>query len=422
MKAYYNREKGIFIHFDDIYILNGARTAFGKYCGSLAGISPTDLGIFAGRAALDKAKTPPDEINQVITANIGQSSYDAYFLPRHISLYCNVPMEVPALLVQRICGSGFETMITAAEQITLGKAETALCVGAENMSLSPTASFGNRMGYVLGRPVFKDILWESLEDTAAGCPMGMTAENVAKKYKITRHDTDTFAKLSFDRAVEAQRNNLFKEEIVPVNSTVFEAHGLKPRKLNLPRGMKDFATDEHFRPTEIEALAKLPSVFSNDGVLTAGNCSGIVDGAAAAVVTTGDVVKKKGMKPLAKIIAAASAGIDPRYMGLGPVPVIKLILERTGLKTDDIALIEINEAFSAQVIGCERELNLDRNKLNVNGGAIAYGHPLAATGLRLSLTIAHELKRRKLRYGIASACIGGGQGTAVLLENMELTN
>ncbi|NNM95979.1 MAG: thiolase family protein [Bacteroidia bacterium] len=420
MKAFYSKEKGIAISFEDIYLLNGARTPFGKYCGTLGGVSPTDLGIFAGRAALEKAKTRPDEINQVITANIGQSSYDAYFLPRHISLFCNVPMEVPALLVQRICGSGFETMITAAEQITLGKAETILCTGSENMSLSPTASFGNRMGYMLGRPVFKDMLWESLDDTAAGCAMGFTAENVAKKYGITRNDTDTFAKLSFDRAVEAQINNLFKDEIVPVNTTVFEAHGLKPRKLNLPRGVKNFSTDEHFRPTDMESLAKLPPVFCSDGVLTAGNCSGIVDGAAAAVVSTGVSASKKGLKPLAKIVAAASAGIDPRYMGLGPVPVIRLLLERTGLKLDDIGLIEINEAFSAQVIGCERELNLDRAKLNVNGGAIAYGHPLAATGLRLSITIAHELKRRKLKYGIASACIGGGQGTAVLLENTEI--
>ncbi len=420
MKAYHNKRKGIGIIFDEIYLLNGARTPFGKFCGTLANVSPTDLGIFAGRAALEKANIKPEEIDQAIIANIGQSSCDAYFLPRHIGLYCGVPIEVPELMVQRICGSGFETIITAAEQITLGKAETALCVGAENMSLSPTVSYGNRMGYSLGRPSFHDMLWEALDDTAAGYPMGFTAENVAKKYSITRKDSDEFAKLSFDRAVAAWRDNLFRDEVIPLNSSVFEAHGLKPRKANLPRGIKNFAADEHVRPTDMETLAKLPTVFSDTGVLTAGNCSGIVDGGAAAVITTGQTAKRHAAIPLAKIVAGASCGVNPREMGLGPVPAIRLLLEMTGIKLDEVGLIEINEAFSAQVIGCERELNLDRNRLNVNGGAIAYGHPLAATGLRLSLTISHELKRRKLKYGIASACIGGGQGTAILYENIEL--
>ncbi|MGP8217434.1 MAG: thiolase family protein [Bacteroidia bacterium] len=419
MKSFHSTKKGIGITFDNIYLVNGARTPFGKYCGTLSQVSPTDLGIFAGRAALEKAKTEPGEIDQAIIANIGQSSCDAYFLPRHISLFCGIPIEVPALMVQRICGSGFETLITAAEQITLGKADTALCVGAENMSLSPTVSFGNRMGYPLGRPSFKDMLWEALDDTAAGYPMGFTAENVAKKYSIKRIDTDTFAKLSFDRAVAAWKENLFKDEVVPLNSTVFEAHGLKPRKANLPRSVKNFAIDEHVRPTDMEALAKLPLVFSEVGVLTAGNCSGIVDGAAAAVVANESTVKRKGITPLSRIVAGASSGVDPREMGLGPVPAIRLLLEMTGLKIEDIGLVEINEAFSAQVIGCERELNLDRSRLNVNGGAIACGHPLAATGLRLSLTISHEMKRRKVKYGIASACIGGGQGTAILFENQQ---
>ena len=420
MKGFHNKEKGIGIIFDDIYLVNGSRTPFGKYCGTLAQVSPTDLGIYASRAALEKSGIAAGEIDQVITANIGQSSGDAYFLPRHISLFAGVPVEVPSLMVQRICGSGFETIITASEQITLGKAETVLCVGTENMSLSPTVSFGNRMGYPLGRPVFKDMLWEALDDTAAGYPMGFTAENIAKKHNLTRKECDEFAKLSFDRAISASEKGIFKEEITALNSTVFEIAGLKSRKVFLPRGVKDFSTDEHARPATIEALSKLPTVFSETGVLTAGNCSGIVDGSAALVVANKNSIQSKKLKPLTRIVAGATSAIDPKVMGLGPVPAIRLLLEMTGLKIDDIGLIEINEAFSAQVIGCERELGLDRNRLNVNGGAIAMGHPLAATGGRLSLTISKEMIRRKVKYGIASACIGGGQGTAILFENVNL--
>ncbi|MBM3416977.1 MAG: thiolase family protein [Bacteroidetes bacterium] len=417
MKGFHHKEKGIGFIYDDIYLVDGVRTAFGKYCGSLAQISPTDLGIFAGRGVLEKSGINANEIDQVITANIGQSSADAYFLPRHISLFTGIPKEIPSLMVQRICGSGFETIIAAAEQILLGKAETVLCVGTENMSLSPTVSFGNRMGYLLGRPVFKDMLWEALDDTAAGYPMGFTAENVAKKYNITRIDCDEYALLSFQRAINATEKKILEEEIIPVNSTVFEVEGLRSRKVRLNQHVKNFSADEQIRATTLEALSKLPTVFSEVGVLTAGNCSGIVDGAAAVTVANSKKIEEKQLKPFAKVIASSSCGIDPKLMGLGPVPAIRLLLEMTGLKMGEIGLFEINEAFSAQVIGCERELNIDRNKLNVNGGAIAIGHPLAATGLRLSLTIVKEMIRRKIRYGIASACIGGGQGTAILFEN-----
>lgn len=420
MKGVHDKQKGIGINFDDIFLVNGSRTPFGKYCGTLSQVSPTDLGIVASRGAMNKSGISPGEIDQVIVANIGQSSGDAYFLPRHIGLFAGVPTEVPALMVQRICGSGFETIITASEQITLGKAETVLCVGTENMSLAPTVSFGNRMGYPLGRPVFKDMLWEALDDTAAGHSMGFTAENIAKKYAITRMECDEFAKLSFDRALKAIEQGAFNEEMIPVNSGIFEMPGLKSRKVFLPKGIKDFSTDEHVRPATIESLAKLPNVFGDGGVLTAGNCSGIVDGAAALVVADKNFIQSKKLKPLSKIVAAASCGIDPKIMGLGPVPAIRMLLGITGLKIDDIGLIEINEAFSAQVIGCERELNIDRNRLNVNGGAIAIGHPLAATGGRLSLSISNEMIRKKVKYGIASACIGGGQGTAILFENLNL--
>lgn len=420
MKSYHDKEKGIGILFDDIYFINGARTPFGRYCGTLANVSPTDLGIFASRAALQKSGISPTEIDQAIIANIGQSSGDAYFLPRHISLFAGLPMSVPSLMVQRICASGFETLITASEQITLGKAGAIMCCGTENMSLSPTVSFGNRMGYPLGRPVFKDMLWEALDDTAAGYPMGFTAENVAKIHNITREQCDDYAFTSFTRAVNAKMNGTFSEEITPVNSTVFEAEGLKPRKVKLSGGVKDFVSDEHTRETTLESLAKLSTVFSEVGVLTAGNCSGIVDGSAAAVVADKKTMIAKNLKPIAKIIGGATCGIDPKVMGLGPVPAIKLLLEMAELKVGDIGLFEINEAFSAQVIGCEIELGLDRNKLNINGGAIAIGHPLAASGLRLSLTLIREMNVRKVKYGIASACIGGGQGTAVLFENCNL--
>ena len=323
-------------------------------------------------------------------------------------------------MVQRICGSGFETIITGAEQITLGKAETVICIGTENMSLSPTVSFGNRMGYPLGRPVFKDMLWEALDDTAAGYPMGFTAENVAKKHSITREECDAYAMSSFQRAIDATGRNVFSDEITPMNATVFEMEGLKSRKVYLPKQAVNFITDEHMRPTTLEVLAKLPTVFDKAGVLTAGNCSGIVDGAAATVVADKNSIQKRNLQPLSRIVAGATCGIDPKVMGLGPVPAIRLLLEHTGLNISDIGLFEINEAFSAQVIGCQRELGLDRNLLNVNGGAIAFGHPLAATGARLSLTISREMIARKVKYGIASACIGGGQGTAILFENCNL--
>ena len=419
MKAFHDKNKGIGIQYDDIYLINGARTPFGKFCGTLGQISPTDLGIYASRAALEKSDIQAEAIDQVLTANVGQSSVDSYFLARHIGLYSGIPSGVPAVLLQRLCGSGFETIIGAAEQITLGKAETTICCSAENMSLAPTASFGNRMGYPLGKVAFKDMLWEALNDTAA-VPMGCTAENVAKKYGISREETDVFGKLSNDRAIAATERGFFKDEIVPMNSTVFEIDGLKSRKVRLPRKVENFVTDENIRASTLENMAKLPSAFTEDGVQTAANSSGIVDGAAAVVVAKDSFVKSEGLSPLSRIVASASSALDPNFMGLGPVKSIRLVLEIAGLSLDDIGLIEINEAFAAQYLGCEKELGLDRDIVNVNGGAIALGHPLAATGTRLSLTISREMKKRGVKYGVVSACIGGGQGTAILLENSEI--
>ena len=419
MKATHHKEKGIGIVYDDIYLVNGKRTPFGRLCGTLGAISPTDLGIYAAKAAMEQSGVKPEDIDQLLVANIGQVSTDSYFLPRHIGLFAGLPFGIPAVLLQRICGSGFETIIAGAEQITLGKADITLSGGTENMTLSPTAAFGNRLGYPLGKPGFVDMLWESLNDTSA-VPMGCTAENVAKKHNITKEDANIFAKLSVDRAIAAVERGFYKDEILPMNPAVFEIPGLKTRKVFLPKGVKDFVKDENIRASNLEDMAKLPSVFMKDGVQTAANSSGIVDGAAMVVVASKNAVQAKNLKPLTRIVASATSALDPSVMGLGPVPSIRLLLEMTGLKVSDIGLIEINEAFAAQYIGCEKELGLDRDKCNVNGGSIAIGHPLAATGTRLSLTLSREMNLRKVKYGIASACIGGGQGTAILFENVNL--
>ena len=270
MKSFHSKEKGFGIIYDDIFLLNGARTPFGKLCGTLGSISPTDLGIFACRAAIDKSGISPNDIDQIMMANIGQSSYDAYFLPRHVGLYAGVPQTIPAVLLQRICGSGFETMTAGADQITLGKADVALCGGTENMTLAPTVSFGNRNGYALGRVEFKDFLWEALNDTAA-VPMGCTAENIAKQYGITRLETDEYGMLSVDRAIAATQRGFLKEEIVPLNSIIFEAEGLKPRKVSLPKKVTDFVTDENIRSSSLDIMSKLPTTFEKDGVQTAAN-------------------------------------------------------------------------------------------------------------------------------------------------------
>lgn len=419
MKAYHNKDKGFGIVYDDIFLVNGARTPFGKFCGTLARVSPTDLGIFASRAAIEKSGITPVDIDQVMMANIGQSSYDSYFLPRHIGAYAGVPLGVPAVMLQRICGSGFETITAGADQISLGKADMTLCGGTENMSLAPTVSFGNRMGYALGRIEFGDFLLEALNDTAA-VPMGCTAENLAKQYQITRSEADAYGKRSHDQALAAVQRGFFSEEIVPLDSTVFTADGLKPRKVSLPRGVAAFAADENVRTSTMEQMGKLPPAFEKDGVQTAANSSGICDGAAAVIVAGKQSIQAKQLKPLTKIVASVSCGVDPNVMGIGPVPAIRLLLELTGLQLSDIGLFEINEAFAAQFLACEKELGLDRSICNVNGGAIAFGHPLAASGTRLSLTLSREMQLRKVKYGIASACIGGGQGNAILFENVNM--
>jgi acetyl-CoA C-acetyltransferase len=406
---------GVFSAYNDTWLLDGVRTPFADYNGVLGLVSPIDLGIKAARAVFERSAIPPADVGSVIAGSVAQASFDAYVLPRHVGLYSGVPIDRPALLVQRVCGTGVETISQAADAIALGKIELGLCVGAESMSRNPIAAYTHRGGFRMGQVEFKDFLWEALMDSAPGVTMGQTAETVAKTYKITREDADRFAELSFSRAVAAQKACFLSGEIVPLVSESFELAGYKTRGIRLAKGTEKLETDTHIRPSSYEVLAKIPPAFG--GVQTGGNSSAIVDGAAAALVGSGAYVKSRGIKPLARVAAVAAVGVPPEIMSIAPAPAIRKLLDGAGMALDAIDRFEINEAFAAQLISVERELKLDRAKLNVNGGAIAIGHPLAATGIRLAVTLARELHRASLRYGIASACIGGGQGIAMLLEN-----
>jgi len=401
----------------DVWLLDGARTPFVDYNGDLARVSPIDLGIKAGRAVFARTGISSTDVGQVITGNMAQASFDTYMLPRHIGLYSGVPMETPAHMVQRVCGTGIEAISQAADSAEHGRADLVLCVGAESMSRNPVAAYTSRGGFRMGQVEFKDFLWEALLDPAADVTMGGTAENLAQQYQLTRDDVDAFAVRSFERAKAAQDSGFLGDEIEPVVNETFDLDGYSSRQIRLPRGVDAVSSDSHIRPSTLESLGKLRPAFG--GVQTGGNSSGIVDGAAAVLVASGAYKNDTDRAPLARIVSAASVGVPPEIMGIGPAPAIRAVLEQVGLGISDIDRFEINEAFGAQVLACVRELGLDEEKLNVNGGAIAIGHPLGATGIRLSLTVARELKRSGLRYGIASACIGGGQGIAILLENPE---
>jgi acetyl-CoA acetyltransferase family protein len=386
----------------DVYVIDGARTPFGAFGGAFKDTSATELGAVAARGALERAGVDADRIDQVIFGNVIQSSPDAAYLARHVGLKAGVPQEVPALTVNRLCGSGLQSMISGAQAMLLDEAEVVLAGGTENMSQAPYQVRGARWGLRLGSTEFHDYLWESLTDSYCGCDMAGTAEHLAQMYGITRRDVDEYALRSQQAARAAQERCFMTAEIVSVE--------VKTRK-----GPVEVTRDEHPRPdTTIEALSKLSPSFRENGVVTAGNASGIVDGAAAVVLATSDAIN--GKKPLGRIIDWAVVGVDPTIMGIGPAKAIPAALKRAGLSLDDMDLIEINEAFAAQYLAVERELELDREKVNVNGGAIAIGHPLGASGTRIGLTLLYELRRRGGKYGIASACIGGGQGIAVIFE------
>jgi acetyl-CoA C-acetyltransferase len=377
---------------------------------------------------LARAGVAPTQVDSVLAGNMAPGGFDQFYVARHIGLYAGVPQAVPALAVQRICGTGFELFRQAGEQMATGAATLALVVGTESMSRNPIAAFDHRGGFRLGAGVgFKDYMWEALTDPAAGIGMIHTAENLARQYGITRAEVDAFAATSFERAVAAQAAGWFNDEISPVQSQTFELAGYQPRQLRLAGKAKPGQAlvadrDTHPRPTPPEVLAGLRTVFK-EGVQTGGNSSALTDAAAAALVadatTTAAWQQATGRAPLARLAAAAVVGVPPEVMGIGPAPAIRLLLQRAGLTLDDVARFEVNEAQGAQCLAVARELGLDMAKLNVKGGAIALGHPLAATGVRLTLTVARQLKEIGARWGVASACIGGGQGIALLVENTE---
>ncbi|MEA2203346.1 MAG: hypothetical protein QOE77_122 [Blastocatellia bacterium] len=390
----------------DVFILGGKRTAMGEYVGALKDISAIELGAIAARGALESTGVPAAEIDHTIIGNALQTSGDAIYGARHVALKAGVPFDRPALTVNRLCGSGIQSIISGAQMIQLDEAGTALVGGMESMSQAPHVIYGARSGFALGQGKLEDSLMVALLDTYCNTPMAGTAENLARKYEISREDQDAYALRSQQEAKRAHEAGIFADEIVPVE--------VKTRK-----GSTMFAHDDHMRPdTTLEGLAKLRPAFSKDGFVTAGNASGIVDGAAALVIAGEAYVNAKKLQPLGRIVSWAYAGVEPEIMGIGPVPATRKALEKAGLTLEDIDLVEVNEAFAAQYLAVEKDLGLDRNRCNVNGGAIALGHPLAATGTRIVLTLLHELRRRGGRYGLATACIGGGQGIAMICERL----
>ena len=394
----------------EVVIVAGARTPMGRYCGKLRDFTAQELGAVASIEALKRANVEPGEIDHAIFGNAQQTSGDALYGARHVALKAGVPIETPALTVNRICGSGIQSIISAAQLIQLGEATTVLAGGMESMSQAPHTIRGMRWGVGLGEGKLEDSLMVALYDSHCGLYMAQTAELYAEQQGIARDKMDEFALRSQKLAGEAQKSCRLSEEITPV--------ALRNKKGEATGEM--FEKDDHLRPeTTIEQLQKLRPAFGKSGAVTAGNASGIVDGAAAVVLMSLADAEKRGSKPLGRIVSWAIAGVDPRIMGSGPVPATRKALEKAGLQLDDIDLIEVNEAFAAQYLAVEKELGLDRDKVNVNGGAIALGHPLGATGTRITLTLLYELKRRKARYGIATACIGGGQGIAIIVENIN---
>ena len=409
--------KGFYSTFDDIWMIDGVRTPMVDYCGAFGNLSPTDMGIKVAREILQRSGVAPADIGSVIAGNMAPGDSFQYMLPRHIGLYAGIPQEVPAINVQRICGTGLELFRQAGDQIARGYTDTALVVGTESMTRNPIVAFTHRTGFKLGAPVeFEDYMWEALIDPAPGITMPQTAENLAKKYGIKRHEVDEFAALSFKRALAAREAGFHAGEMVAVQNETFELAGYAARGIHLVGKVKEVAQDTHPRPSPVDVLAGLRPLYPG-GVQTAGNSSALVDAAAAAIVARGSFAKREGRQPLARISAVAVVGVPPELMGIGPAPAIHLLLERSDLNLEKIGLFEINEAQGAQTLAVSRELGLDLAKLNVHGGAIALGHPLAATGVRLTMTLARAIRQRSLLYGVASACIGGGQGIALLLEN-----
>jgi len=390
----------------EVFVIGGARTPMTDYVGALRDISAIDLGAIAARGAFDRTGVKPDWVDHVVVGNVLQTSSDAIYGARHVGLKAGVPVDAPGLTVNRLCGSGIQAAVSGAQMIQLGEAGVVLTGGVESMSQAPHVIRGLRTGLKLGQGRLEDYLWEALLDPYCGCTMAMTAENCAAKYGINREEQDCYALRSQQLADKATREGRLVEEIVPV-------------EIKTKKGVQVIDRDDHMRPeTTLEVLAKLPPAFKKDGTVTAGNASGIVDGGAALILASREAVDRYGLKPMGRLVAWAATGVEPSLMGMGPAPATRKALALANLSLDDLDLVEVNEAFAGQYLAVERELGLDREKVNVNGGAIALGHPLGMSGTRLLLTLLLELRRRGKRRGLATACIGGGQGIAAVVETI----
>lgn len=389
----------------ELVFLGAKRTPFGSFGGSLKDVNLSELGTAAAKAALVQAGVDPKEIQHVIVGSVLQSTADSIYVARHIGLKTGAPIETPALAVNRLCGSGFQVLVEAQHQMWADDTQVALVGGVENMSLTPYVLRSARWGTRLGHGQVEDYLFAALTDSYCGCPMAITAENLGVKYSITRQMVDEFALLSQTRTKDATAKGAFKDEIAPYS--IVDKKG----------GTTVVDKDEHPKPeTTIETLTKLKPVFKENGLVTAGNASGIVDGASMMVVATAEYAGNKNLKPLGRLVSYGIAGVDPNLMGIGPAPAARIALKKAGMTMGQMDLVEVNEAFAAQYLAVEKELELDRSRTNVNGGAIAIGHPLAASGTRIVSHLLYELKRRGKRYALGSACIGGGQGIAVVIE------
>jgi len=392
----------------DVVVLAGARTPMARYTGAFSEVSAIELGAHASKAAIQRSGVNPGEFDHVIFGNVMQTSADAIYGARHVGLKAGLKIETPAVTVNRLCGSGIEAIVQGAQRLLLGESTMVLAGGTENMTQCPFVIRGARTGLKLGGGVLEDSLMAGLIDTYCNLPMALTAEKLAEQKEITRKDADAYALRSQQAADAAFKACHLKEEITPVE---------------VKQGKKTIlvSEDDHRRPeTTMEILEKLPPSFKKDGMVTAGNASGIVDGAAAVVLTREKTAKERGLKPLGRIVSWAAAGVDPSVMGIGPVPSSRKALQQAGLRLEQMDRVEVNEAFAVQYLAVEKELGLNRDKTNVNGGAIALGHPLGASGTRLVITLLNELRRKGLRYGLATACIGGGQGIAIIVESLAI--
>ena len=391
----------------EVVILSGARTAIGTFGGALKDTAPSALGALVAKEAMSRGEIDPGEIGHVVYGNVIHTEPRDMYISRIAAVEAGIPVETPALTVNRLCGSGAQAIVSAAQAIMLGDAETAIAGGAESMSRAPYASLDARFGQKMGDAKMADMMLGALNCPFGTGHMGITAENVARDWEVTRADQDALALVSQQRAAAAIAEGRFKEQIVPV-------------EVKVRRDTVAFDTDEHVRgDTTAETLAGLRTVFQKDGTVTAGNASGINDGAAAIVLMDRERAEKEGRKPMARIVGYAHAGVDPKVMGVGPIPAVRKLMERTGLTIADFDTIESNEAFAAQACAVAKDLGLSADKLNPNGGAIALGHPVGATGCIVTVKALYELQRIGGRYGLITMCIGGGQGIAIAIENLQ---